>query len=87
MLVNFITISAMTIGGNTMENRSYKVEFMLEFVGEENSPIHGIRNVPANFNKLVDKKAFEKELQRYFAGINEIPLAQVAVKVLNFEQV
>lgn len=72
---------------NQIQKSSYKVEFMLEFVGEENSPIHGIRNVPANFNKLVDKKAFEKELQRYFAGINEIPLAQVSVEVLKFEQV
>ena len=64
--------------------KEYRVEFILEFVGEENTPMHDVRMV--NTDQLANKEAFEKELQRYFAGINEIPLGKVAINVLKFEQ-
>ena len=75
-----------------MEERmyqEYQVEFLLNFVSDElcsYTPIHGYRNVYMRYEDTVDKRSLEKELQRYFAGINEIPTGKVSVKVLEFQQ-
>lgn len=70
--------------------KEYRVEFLLNFVSDElttsQAPIHGVRNVPGGIEEIVDKKSLQRELQRYFAGINEIPLGTVAVEVLNFQE-
>ncbi len=69
--------------------QEYRVEYLLNFVTDELSsqaPIHGVRNVPVGYEEIVDKKSLQKELQRYFAGINEIPIGTVTVEILNFQE-
>ena len=75
-----------------MEQRmyqEYRVEFLLNFVSDElssHAPIHGVRNVFVGSEDVVDKESLQRELQRYFAGINEIPLGTVTVEILNFQE-
>ena len=70
--------------------QEYRVEFLLNFVSSDelssHAPIHGVRNVFLGNEDVVDKKSLQRELQRYFAGINEIPLGTVTVEILNFQE-
>lgn len=67
----------------------YEVDFLLSFDGDEMrslAPI-GAHRCVSLYESCGTKDEIGKELQRFFAEINEIPKKTVKIEVLNFQQI